>query len=475
MSAAQILIVEDNVLVGMAVKDTLSGEGYEVSVATDGKSAEELLEEKMFSVCILDLMLPDTDGQTLLKKWQSECPGMNIIIATAYGDIVKAVECIKAGAYDFLVKPVEKVLLKKTVARAVEQMNLSRKVDVMARQSMLDAQGKSGGLTGIIGSATNMKQTVELAQMVAVSDFSCLFIRGESGTGKGLFAKTIHEVGRRKDKPFVEVNCSALPATLIESELFGHKKGAFTDAKEDKVGLFELANEGTLFLDEIGDMDINLQTKLLKVIEDQRFRRIGDTKDISVDVAIIAATHQSVEKLVEDGSFRQDLYYRLNVVPLNLPPLREHPEDIGALCEYFIKIYTKKFNKNIKGFTDDAMRMLLAYEWPGNVRELRNVVERGCLLSFEDYISNDKLLFPFSSSAPSTPLPPSTAETVVTPVPSINSVMAPEEPLSLADAEKRAIEKAMEKAEGNKNHAARILGVHRTTLYKKLAEYGLDE
>ena len=265
-------------------------------------------------------------------------------------------------------------------------------------------------------------------------------------------------MGRRRDRPFVEVNCSALPPTLIESELFGHRKGAFTDAKEDRVGLFELADGGTLFLDEIGDMDVALQSKLLKIIEEQRFRRIGGTSDITVDVAIIAATNQHVEELIKINRFRLDLYYRLNVIPLELPPLRDRMEDVDAISKHFIDIYSRKFGKKIKGFSKSAMAAINKYSWPGNVRELRNVVERGCLLAQGQTISDEELMFPEIHNS-GIPAPGD-----------IESLPA----MPLAKAEKLVIQAAMDDVEGNKNKAAKILGVNRTTLSKKLEEYGID-
>lgn len=456
-----ILIVEDNILLGKTVADMFSLKDYDTTFAENAAAAEKALSEKEFSVCLLDMKLPDGDGLELLKKWRGSHPNMLTIIVTAYGDIAKAVECIKAGAHEFLVKPVENVLLLKTVANAIEQRSLTRQVDVLTELNKRETNKEKllGG--GIIAESPSMRRVVKLARTVAQNDFSCLFIRGETGTGKGLFARTIHEMGARREKPFVEVNCSALPAMLVESELFGHRKGAFTDAKEDKTGLFELADTGTILLDEIGDMDVGLQTKLLKVIEEQQFRRIGDTKAIKVDVAVIAATNQNVEELVTEKEFRQDLYYRLNVIPLKLPPLRDHPEDIPVLCEHFLKIYSRKFGKNIEGFTEEAMNHMRSHSWLGNVRELRNAIERGCMLTEKELISPRHLLFQFQGSG--APTLTGTGTDLAASLP----------PMSLDKAEKLAIRRAMTEAEGNKNEAARILGVHRTTLYKKLNEYEL--
>ena len=288
----EILIIEDSVLVSMSLKDLLEEKGYSVSVCETAKESAKILKKTDFSVAILDMMLPDANGRDLLKKWKKSYPDMAVIIFTAHGDIDSAVDCLKAGAYDFLPKPVDNIKLLSTIENAIKHSALSNQVVVLKE---LRKRSDSGVLNKIIGDSPAMMEIVNLAKQVAQSDYSCLLITGESGTGKGLFAKTIHKAGKRKDKPFVEVNCSALPATLIESELFGHKRGAFTDAKEDKIGLFEMADGGTLFLDEIGDMDLALQSKLLKVMEEQTFRRIGDTKEIKVDVAIIAATNQMWE------------------------------------------------------------------------------------------------------------------------------------------------------------------------------------
>lgn len=391
MADIRVLIVEDNMLVGVSVRDFLQGEGLAAEHVADAEGAAAALAGKSYSVVLLDLCLPEMDGRKLLHKWHQEFPGMHVIIMTAYGDIKKAVECIRAGAYDFLPKPVERVLLKKTVLNAAENLALTKQV-----RAFTEMQQRTSGvrLTGLVAQSPCMTALIDLAQRVAENDFSSLFIRGESGTGKGLLARLIHQHGRRSSKAFIEVNCSALPANLVESELFGHKRGAFTDAREDKVGLFELADGGTLFLDEIGDMAKGLQAKLLKAIEEKTFRRVGDVRELKSDVAIIAATNQHVEELVAKGDFREDLYYRLNVIPLTLPPLRERPEDILPLCGFFVASFSRKFGKAVNGFNPEAMAILQEYGWPGNVRELRNVVERGCLLTRADTIGPELLLFP---------------------------------------------------------------------------------
>ena len=458
MAKAKILLVEDNLLVSTAVQDILKDEGYDASICESGKTATESLSKDSFNLVLLDMMLPDANGRELLLKWKKDYPEILVIFMTAHGDIPTAVECLKAGAFDFLTKPVEKPLLLKTIQNALSHQTMAHQVTVLAQLPQRETDYSQLG--DIVARAPVMLKTLDMVKLVSGSDFSCLMIKGESGTGKGLLARTIHKMGNRSEKPFVEVNCSAIPANLIESELFGHKKGAFTDAKEEKLGLFEMADGGTLFLDEIGDMDFNLQAKLLKAMEEQKFRRIGGTADISVNVAIIAATNQNVEKLVQENKFRLDLYYRLNVIPIDIPPLRERSEDIPALADHFLRAFARKFGKSLKGFGENAMQELLAYSWPGNVREFRNVVERGCILTKGDLIDDPGILFPSGSRIQS---------------PAATGVMLNSQgelpAMPLAKAEEMVIRAAMREAKGNKNKAASILGLHRTTLYKKLEEY----
>ena len=320
MSDSPILLVEDNLLVSTAVQDMIQDEGFKVTAVATGQDANAWLKDNPCRLALLDMMLPDTNGRKLLDVWQKKYPELTVVIMTAHGDVPTAVDCLRAGAWDFLTKPVEKPLLMKTIRNALDRSNMVKKVEVLSQLTAREPDYAK--FTDVIASSPAMSQTFDLLKLVAESDFSCLLITGESGTGKGLLARTIHNLGHRTGKPFIEVNCSALPATLIESELFGHKKGAFTDAKEDKIGLFEMADTGTIFLDEIGDMDIKLQAKLLKVMEEQTFRRVGGAEDIKVNVAIIAATNQDIEKQVKENKFREDLYYRLNVIPIKLPPLR---------------------------------------------------------------------------------------------------------------------------------------------------------
>jgi len=454
MPNPRILIVEDNVLVGHAVRDMLIESGYEAEVAETGKAADKLIKTGRFNVALLDMVLPDTSGKKLLKAWEKYAE-LRIIVMTAYGEVNTAVDCLKSGASEFLVKPVEKSLLLENIEKVYP-----RATKHVAAKPVAKGSAKSVSNDEIIFTSKAMERTMEIVEMVSNSDFSSLLITGESGAGKGMLSRAIHRSGHRADKPFVEINCSALPANLIESELFGHKRGAFTDAKEDKVGLFELANGGTLFLDEIGDMDFKLQSKLLKAIEEKSFRRIGGVNSIKVDVQIIAATNADIFASINKGNFRLDLYYRLSVIPLEISPLRERKADVPLLCEHFIKMYSHKFGRKITGFTEEAMAVLMDYSWPGNVRELSNVVERGCILSKDEYIGIERLMLPKDAS--------------LVPSGMVQHASVDNKLMTLAEAEERAIRVAIQKADGNKNEAARILGVHRTTLYKKLEEYGIE-
>ncbi len=464
----KILIVEDNLLVATSVQDILIDEGYDADIADTGKDAVDLLEKSKYNVILLDMMLPDTTGKKLLVQWQAEKIESVIVFMTAHGDIPTAVECLKEGAFDFLTKPVEHSLLVKTVETAIKHGNMSHQVKVLTKITQREVDYSQMG--DVIGSAPNFDKTLKMIDMVVKNDFSCLLIQGESGTGKGLMARVIHKMGTRADQPFVEVNCSALPANLIESELFGHEKGAFTDAKADKMGLFEMADKGTLFLDEIGDMDFNLQAKLLKVMEEQTFRRIGGVKDITVNVSIIAATNQPIEKLVKEEKFRLDLYYRLNIIPVNIPSLRERKEDIPLLADYFINFFSRKFGKEITGLSKKCLNVLKTYSWPGNIREFKNVIERASILTPDTEIKDPNILFPTGLSSELNDALQEKENDVNTNSTDEASI---EKAIPLAEAEKNAIKHAMDEAEGNKNKASEILGVHRTTLYKKLEEYNL--
>ncbi|MEN9362225.1 MAG: hypothetical protein RL095_3760 [Verrucomicrobiota bacterium] len=462
MPKPRVLIVEDNSLVSHAIRDMITEAGYEAEVAENGRLADKMVKTGKFPLVLLDMMLPDIPGEKLLKAWE-KFAGLAVIVVTAHGEVSTAVECLKHGAVDFLVKPVDKERLLASLASARPADSVNTNAAAAPTAVAAPPENGAGASAGVpvnravdlVFSSGAMRRTVEIAALVAQSDFSSALITGESGAGKGMLARTMHKLSNRAARPLVEINCSALPATLIESELFGHKKGSFTDAKEDKVGLFEMANGGIVFLDEIGDMDVKLQTKLLKAIEDRSIRRVGDVQNIKIDVSIVAATNADLLALVKEGKFRLDLYHRLNVIPLHIEPLRQRREDIPLLIQHFLDIFSRKFRRKVTGFTPDAMARLMDYEWPGNVRELANVVERGCILTRSELIPEDYLLLPSSSAAPA----PEAAQE--------------EEIATLAQMEERLIRSAMRKAGGNKGDAAKILGLHRSTLYKKLEDLGL--
>ncbi len=458
MPKPRVLIVEDNALVSHAIRDMIVEAGYEAEVAENGRLADKMVKTGKFPLVLLDMMLPDIPGEKLLKAWEKYA-GMAVIVVTAHGEVSTAVECLKHGAVDFLVKPVDKerLLASLASARPADSVNTNPSAPAPApaaeSSAPMAANIPVNRAVDLVFTSSSMRRTVEIAALVAQSDFSSVLITGESGAGKGMLARTMHKLSNRAGRPLVEINCSALPATLIESELFGHKKGSFTDAKEDKVGLFEMANGGIVFLDEIGDMDVKLQTKLLKAIEDRSIRRVGDVQNIKIDISIVAATNADLLVMVKEGKFRLDLYHRLNVIPLHIESLRQRREDIPLLIQHFLDIFSRKFRRKVTGFTPGAMARLMEYEWPGNVRELANVVERGCILTRSETIPEDYLLLPCSSTAP---------------------VPAQEEEITtLALMEERLIRSAMRKAAGNKGDAAKILGLHRSTLYKKLEDLGL--
>ena len=370
-----ILVVDDQESIRHFVSHALTDSGYEVWSAENGRKAIERLSEGPPDLVLLDLKLGDVDGLDVLKKAKEMYKELPVIIMTAHGDVESAVEAMKAGAFDFVTKPVHLDQLQVLVERGLESQKLWRELEHLRRKDRARS-----GLDFVRGASPAILRVYQIAEQVAQSDTTSVLIEGESGTGKQLVATIIHEKSSRKDKPFLEINCAAIPKDLLESELFGHEKGAFTDARQQKQGLLEVANGGTLFLDEVGEMSLPLQVKLLKVLETMCFRRVGGTKDIRVSVRIIAATNQNLEQMVKESHFREDLYYRLKVVPIHMPALRERREDIIALAGHFLRQFSRNFHKNFEGLSPEAERILLSYPWPGNIRELKNVFERTVLL-----------------------------------------------------------------------------------------------
>jgi DNA-binding NtrC family response regulator len=373
MSKANMLVVDDQESIRHFVSKALSDEGYAVHTTGSLSETRQVLEHDVPDLCIFDLKLPDGSGIDLLREVKRAHPEMPIILMTAFGEIETAVEAMSAGAYWFVKKPFQNEELLALVARALESQRMWLELKRLRNTAFADEDF-------LHSSSPSMQECYAIAEQVARGDTTSVLIEGESGTGKEYFANLIHRMSARHDKPFVEINCAAIPSELLESELFGHEKGAFTDARVQKQGLLELASAGTLFLDEIGEMSPMLQVKLLRVLERRTFKRVGGTKDISVNVRIISATNQDLERAVREGGFREDLYYRLKVVPLYVPPLRERKEDILPLSHLFMERFSRQFKKGFREITPAAERVLLDYGWPGNIRELKNLFERTVLL-----------------------------------------------------------------------------------------------
>ncbi|MFH1746203.1 MAG: sigma-54 dependent transcriptional regulator [Planctomycetota bacterium] len=383
----RVLIVEDESLIRWSLRQKFEERGYRVTEAESGQAARNALDTGIFDLIMLDYRLPDVSGLDVLRQLRETDTDAVVIMMTAYSTIENAVEAIKLGAFDYIAKPFQMDHLMLTVDKALATTQLRREVRELRRHLQHEY-----GIDSIIGQHPSMLQLFEMIQQVARAGVSTVFLRGDTGTGKDLVARVIHHTSDRAAAPFVNITCTALSESLLESELFGHERGAFTDAKAQKKGLFELADSGTVFLDEVGDMPAALQAKLLRFLEERRFRRVGGTKEISVDVRVIGATNRDLEKAIEQGIFRRDLMYRLNVVAIFLPPLRARGDDIRLLSQHFVTRFSKEFKKPITHVSDEAYQLLFNYSWPGNVRELRNVLERAVLLCKDEHIGEDDIV-----------------------------------------------------------------------------------
>ncbi|TAK51071.1 MAG: sigma-54-dependent Fis family transcriptional regulator [Bacteroidetes bacterium] len=454
MRGETILIVDDEKLIRWSLKHELSNEGFSILEAENIARGIELLKEHDPDLMILDQKLPDGVGVDMLGEIKKGKWVLPVIMVTAYDKSDVAVQAMKLGAFDYVTKPVNIEELKIVIEKALESTRLKRQVAHYVKE-----RERQNGFCGMIGTSPVMKRVFEHITRIAQSSGTTVLITGDSGTGKELAARAIHFMSDRKDKPLMSVNFSALTESLIESELFGYEKGAFTDARAQKKGLFELANGGTIFLDEMGDLSTKIQVKLLRVIEQKTFQRVGGTTDITVDVRIIAATNQPLEKLMEQNLFRADLYYRLNVASICLPPLTEREDDVWTLAEFFIQEFNQKFHKKCKGITPETKQLFLTHPWRGNVRELKNVLERAILLNDCEYIGIEQLEFghsPQSSAQLSVSLPP-----------------LGEESPSLFEMEKQALLHALEKTNHNQTHAARLLKISRDTLRYRMKKHGI--
>ena len=451
---ATVLAVDDDPGHLATLKTVIKSWGYLVEGVDDGSRAVEKIQEGPFDLVLMDVRMAVMSGIEALKKIKQHNPAIPILIMTAYSSVESAVDALKAGAYDYLTKPLDFDALKITMERALEHTGLKEENKALKERLRSNFQ-----LKNIVGKSEAMKDLIEMVAMIAPSEATVLII-GESGTGKELIAKSIHYNSDRRDGPLVIVNCAALTETLLESELFGHEKGAFTGADRRREGRFMRADRGTIFLDEIGEMSPIMQAKLLRVIQEREIERVGSSKTIKVDVRIIAATNRDLQKDVSSGRFREDLFYRLNVVTLRVPSLRERLNDIPLLTQHFLKKYAAKNRKAVKAFTPLAMDMFLKYDWPGNVRELENAVERAVILLPGDYITEKELPLNIRQSYPRDDLFRD------------NSTLVHED-LSLEEIEKSAILATLEATAGNKSETARKLGINRRTLYMKLKKFGV--
>jgi two-component system response regulator HydG len=440
---ARILIVDDELIVRKSLAGWFQEEGYSVDVAGSGKETLEKLVDQDWDVFLLDVKMPGMDGLELQKKIKEIHPEAAVIVMTAYASVETAVEAMKQGAYDYIVKPFEPVDLEHIVRNAVERGQL-----LAANTQLRQKIDEMSPYHGIVGRSPAIRRVLDEIRMVAETDTTVL-IRGESGTGKEVVARAIHATSLRRYMPIVVVNCGALAEGVLESELFGHEKGAFTGAHYRRKGKFEMADGGTLFLDEIGDVSLKTQVDLLRVLDEKKITRVGGNTSIPVDFRLIAATNKKLEDMVAEGTFREDLYYRLNVFSMTLPPLRERREDIALLVEHFLRKFATSMNKPVPKVSEEAMRQLTNHDWPGNVRELQNAMERAVLICRGEEISPDNLPFAPGQAA------------------SLNHGK------SLADAESLHIQRILEESDWNISRAARMLEIDRVTLYNKMKRYGL--
>jgi two-component system response regulator HydG len=450
-SSPRILIVDDDASHRTMLRATLTAEQYEVFEADDGSTAIEMAKNEPFDLILMDIRMHEVGGVEALQEIKRNNPAIPVIMMTAYASVETAVQTLKDGAYDYLTKPLDTEELLITIAKALDHFQLK-----VENQALRERLAERFDFSRIVGQSKSMRDVFELLALAAPSEATIL-ITGESGTGKELIANAVHQNSPRADKPFIKVNCAALPENLLESELFGHEKGAFTGATSRRLGRFELAHGGTLFLDEIGDMSNATQAKILRVLQEGEFERLGSEKTIRVDVRILAATNKDLEQEIEAGRFRKDLFYRLSVVPIHIPPLRERKEDIPLLAEHFLKTYAEKNRRLIRGFTPEAMTTLMRYAWPGNIRELENAVERAVIMCRGEFISPDDL--------------PANLKALVEQA--ADNGIGVQPGYSLREVEKELILKTLEQTGGNRTRAAEILGVTRQTLQKKLKEYDI--
>ena len=450
MESAKILVVDDETSILKLLKEALTQWAYQVTCVSTGAEALEAIRAELFDAAITDIRMPEMSGLDLLREIKRHDESIEVVVMTGYPTIASAVEALKEGAYDYLSKPLILDELRHLMARVTERRFLKGEV-----QSLRARLGEELTVNELVGNSVPMQRVKEIIGKVATTD-SPVLIEGESGTGKELVAAAIHRLSNRNKGPFIPVNCSAIPEDLLESEFFGHVRGAFSGAVSDALGLFRGANEGTIFLDEIAELSPGLQVKLLRVLQEMQVRPVGSTKAHSVDVRVIAATNRDLDRSIADGRFRQDLYYRLNVVRVTLPPLRARRDDISALVNHFLRRYNRRFRRDVKGITPDALAALGAYDFPGNVRELENVIERAFAMG-----AREQITFADLPALGTTAVMPTTSSATTGTVP------------RLADVEKDLILRALAFYKDDKEAAASALGISRRTIYRRLKEYGM--
>jgi DNA-binding NtrC family response regulator len=451
-----ILIVDDDEIMQETLSDVLKKRGYEIFSVGSGNGAISIIKKNVIDLILLDMRLPDVDGLEILKKIKEFDTEILVIMMTAYSDVQTAVSSMKSGAYDYINKPFELEELRLLIEKGLETKSLINEVRRLHRQQKEKYQNNH-----IYGVSPQIHYVIELIGMISKTHKTSVLIQGESGTGKELAANAIHYNSNRSEKPLMKINCSAIPDSLLESELFGYEKGAFTDAKNTKKGLFELADGGTVFLDEIGDMNPFLQSKILRVLENQTFMRVGGEREIKVEIRIIAATNKNLESMVKEGLFRKDLYYRLKVMVVEMPPLRDRLEDILLLSNLFIEENNKEYNKNVRGFSEEAKKLMTQYSWPGNVRELKNVIERAMILIDQDYITPKHIPFELKQCEKETHQNIEHESFEIT------------DDMSLENMERVHLFNVLKRLDWNKSKASKVLGISRATLRTKIIKYNI--
>lgn len=441
MTKSKILVVDDEHLIRWSLEQNLKKQGYEVSTAGSGEDALRLLQEESPDLMLLDIQLPGINGMEVLEKVKELEEDVIVVMVTALGVLETAVKAMRLGAYDYINKPFNLDELAIVIKKALETRELKREV-----AHLRAVQPKRFSIDSIIGTSSDLQHVLGMVRKIAQSDAGTVLIQGESGTGKELIAKALHYESGRADKPFMAINCAAVPEALLESELMGHEKGAFTDAKSQKKGLFEMAHGGTVFLDEIGDMPMAIQAKLLRVLEDRTFRRVGGVRDIHVDIRIVSATNRDLLQAIEEKIFRNDLYYRLQVIPIFLPPLRERRNDILVLARHFVETFNREFAKNVKEISPAAEKILVEYDWPGNIRELRNVIERAVILEDDVVMEPEHLPRELVSRV----APAGGSPLIFT---------LPAEGIDIEDVERELIRQALDTSDSNQSRAAKKLNL----------------